>query len=145
MTSLRYFVFSGTENSSCKFNSFLFVFLLTEPPVAAKRMVPPPVFPLPRFLPPPLSSSAQDCTFVPPNLAEACGTKVVILDCSGAIPVFHGNIVDVFVSPLFRDSMVPLLQLPASVANLLNIHSNQSLNFEANILLLIKYLLQLGK
>ncbi|PIK48196.1 putative GREB1-like protein isoform X2 [Apostichopus japonicus] len=40
--------------------------------------------------------------------------------------------------------MVPLLQLPASVANLLNIHSNQSLNFEANILLLIKYLLQLG-
>lgn len=108
-------------------------------------MVPPPVLPLPHFLPPPLSSNAQDCTFVPPNLAEACGTKVVILDCSGAIPVFHGNIVDVFVSPLFRDSMVPLLQLPPPLVSLLNVQNNQALNFEANILLLIKYLVQLGK
>lgn len=125
------------------FNSFVFLFS-ESPVVPVKRRVPPSVFPLPRFLPPPLSN-AQDCTFVPHNLAQACGTKVVILDCSGAVPVFHGNIVDVFVSPLFRESMRPLLQVPPSIAKILNVQSNQVLNFEANILLLMKYFLQLGK
>ncbi|XP_033645138.1 GREB1-like protein isoform X1 [Asterias rubens] len=117
----------------------------SSPTLPPKRptIAPPPLHP-PNFIPPPLSSGLQDTSFVPPGLADVCRTKVVILDCSGSVPVFHGSIGDIVVSTLFRDSLKPSQPIMAHAAESLGLLGMQGINFETMALVMIQYFVQLG-
>ncbi|XP_030839073.1 GREB1-like protein isoform X3 [Strongylocentrotus purpuratus] len=105
---------------------------------------PPALMHPPNFVPPPVQAAVQDCTFVPPGLAEACGTKIIILDCSGNLPVFHGNMMDILVSVQFRDSLKPRQHISPHLAESLGLVGVQSMNFETMALVMIQYIVQLG-
>ncbi|XP_071964717.1 GREB1-like protein [Antedon mediterranea] len=98
----------------------------------------------PNFVPPPVTSSMQDTCFVPPGLAEACGGRVIILTCSGPTPLFHGNVMDVMLSPIFRHSLKTSQQIPQSVAESLGLIGMQNMNLETMVLVMVQYLVQLG-
>ncbi|XP_041483730.1 GREB1-like protein isoform X2 [Lytechinus variegatus] len=105
---------------------------------------PPALMHPPNFVPPPMQAGVQDCTFVPPGLADACGTKIIILDCSGNLPVFHGNMMDILVSVQFRDSLKPRQHISPHLAESLGLVGVQSMNFETMALVMIQYIVQLG-
>ena len=115
------------------------------PTLPPKRHAPGPPLHPPNFIPPPISGGVQDTTFVPPGLADACSTKVVILDCSGNMPIFHGNVIDIIVSPLFRESLKPTQHIPHNMAERLGLLGVQNINFETMVLIMIQYFVQLGK
>ncbi|XP_033120964.1 GREB1-like protein [Anneissia japonica] len=99
----------------------------------------------PNFVPPPVTSSMQDTCFVPPGLAEACGGRVIILTCSGPTPLFHGNVMDIMLSPIFRDCLKTSQQIPHSVVESLGLIGMQNMNLETMVLVMVQYLVQLGE
>ncbi|XP_072169891.1 GREB1-like protein [Diadema setosum] len=107
-------------------------------------LAPPAVMHPPNFVPPPLVGGVQDCSFVPPGLAHACGTKIIVLDCSGNLPVFHGNAIDILISSRFRECLKPRQHISPRLAESLGLVGVQSMNFETMALVMIQYIVQLG-
>ncbi|XP_077991661.1 GREB1-like protein [Glandiceps talaboti] len=92
----------------------------------------------PNFVPPPPTATAHDSVFI--NIA---GCKPVILPCHGNMPLFHGNVVDVVVSPLFLDCF-KLPQLLPPVLDSLGLLGAPNLSVETMALITVQYLVQLG-